>query len=96
MTTFKAVDGFTNNAELKDLGRGLNALVSAEPNPAHDESYPDPCTIIPGHWAAKIESGELLTEEEYEQMWNEWANTAETNITMWLQRFIARKLRGEA
>lgn len=94
MTTFKAVDGYVKPNEVYRYGvMDDDALmVQASPLARTDQ----PCTIIPGHWAERIESGELLTEEEMQEIHNEWVLAGGVSWSVFLCRFIARKLRGEA
>jgi len=101
MTTFKAVNGFTTKHH-----------IIPDPTDRHPQydvfvrpPWPDsnlPCTIIPGHWAERIESGELLSKgewcalkEEYKEE-NSYADDSTMAWDEYLIRAIARKLRGEA
>ena len=94
MTTFKAVDGYVKPNEVYRYGvMDDDALmVQASPLARTDQ----PCTIIPGHWAERIESGELLTEEEWEQVIREWGESCDPRFGTHAADFIARKLGGEA
>lgn len=104
MTTFKAVDGFTDefNIGVLETGKAWDfAHVLALATPTYGERKSGegellPCTIITGHWAAKIESGELLSGEEWEQVIREWGESCDPRFGTHVADFIARKLRGEA
>ena len=100
MTTFKAVNGWTDEMEVRDLSDGLLACVYADPSQRTDRVQRLPCTIIPGHWAERIESGELLTEEETVTQILEKLCILDTMTSRILIQqtvlIIARKLRGEA
>lgn len=95
MTTFKAVDGWTTLDEAKHLATLGGAACVTE---GQLSSVDQPCTIIPGHWAERIESGELLTEEEMLQVWEDWHNVGggQIGLVRAVSKTIARKLRGEA
>lgn len=97
-TAFKAVNGFTDAMEIDDLTEGSTANVYASVDQIANgiQEHALPCTIIPGHWASQIESGELLTEEEMQEIHNEWVLAGGVSWSVFLCRFIARKLRGEA
>lgn len=104
---FKAMDRWLERGERIDLCAGLSAIVEpASYSPIKGDDTP--CTIIPGHWATRIESGELLTDDEMVEICDKWGEAyAEwyaqngqnstpyhNNYTRHVIRFIARKLGG--
>ena len=99
MGTFKAVNVWTFSAEnvspLQEQGYTVAFLQASE-------NCQRKITIIPGHWAERIESGELLSKgewcalkEEYKEE-NSYADDSTMAWDEYLIRAIARKLRGEA
>lgn len=104
-TTFKAVDGWTFDHDIEEIFDGQEGVVDGRLYQRSPEDMK--CTIIPGHWADRIESGELLTVEELSECYAEhlceyeaFANNGrigeEPSYEHLLMKTIARKLRGEA
>ena len=93
--TFKAMNGWTNGFETTFLRTGSFAKIYAKKD--IPPSAKSPCTIIAGHWAERIESGELLTIDERGELEAEWINS-KVHVGAWeyMMQAIARKLRGEA
>jgi len=55
-----------------------------------------PCTIISGHWAERIKSGELLTLEELDLLLEVWKQPSpQPHFAAFLMNHIAAMMRGE-
>lgn len=100
MTTFKAVDGYVKPNEVYRYGvMDDDALMVQASALARTDQ---PCTIIPGHWAERIESGELLTDLDILDVFEAYIENHSpltigyTDFGIFLSKHIARKLRGEA
>ena len=90
--TFQPTDWWTSHSDRAGVKPRLILVWDKQVDP---DEYP--CTIIPGHWAERIESGELLTIDERGELEAKWINS-EVHVGAWeyMMQAIARKLRGEA
>ena len=99
MTTFKAVDGWTTENEVQDVRDEYAGLIRGYSDCPDYCKVHLPCTIIPGHWASRIESGVLLTLDEWTAIRDGvdlQPNPLHNAIVIAVCTQIARKLRGEA
>jgi len=97
--TFKAVDGFTTQHQIETLNNGDGDMACVGGESYKEQRGAHPCTIIPGHWAERIESGELLTLDEWTAIRDGvdlQPNPLHNAIVIAVCTQIARKLRGEA
>jgi len=105
-TSCNVLEGWSDANELADLLGGENAIVNATTIQTEDVLYPIPVTIIPGHWARRIQSGQLLDPEDFviaeenfkraHKLWKDGGlgDREPTLIHFALQR-LADKFRGE-